>query len=210
MHSSAAHSTAKIQGTLHVYGTLLCIIPVHLVNYSVLQYFAGEGNYWHTVSYLQKESKTFLRFFTGKPFEDCFQEEKKFNLITEIAYPKHVSLCSSSELSKCLSPAVAAQWIESSIYLFSTAVPTTHPQLSQQTSIEENGAIWEEIERAGRMAAWARHQNYWKQDAKWVLILKEHNEHACRAPLVELWTGEMPTRNDRLSASSCFTCDLEK
>lgn len=42
MHSSAVHSTAKNPCTLHVYGTSLHIIPVHLVNSSVLQYMVRE------------------------------------------------------------------------------------------------------------------------------------------------------------------------
>lgn len=192
MHSLVVHSPAKNQCTLHVYGTPLCIIPVHLVKSSILQYIAREGNYWHTVSPCQKESsKTMIRFFIGKPFGYCFQRAKKFNLITEITCPKHVSICSTAKLGKCLSPSVAAQWIRT------VSLPTLHcctyypsPKLSRQINIKENGAIWKEIERARRTAVWARHWNHWKQDNGWGLTLRKHNECACRVSLVELWTGK--------------------
>lgn len=35
-------------------------------------------------------------------------------------------------------------------------------------------------------------------------------EKACGEPPPELWTGKIPTRNDRPSASSHYTCDLEE
>lgn len=153
-HSLVVHSTAKNQRSLHVYGTPLRIVPAHLVKSSVLEYIAREGNYWHTASCCQKEScKTIIRFFIGKPFEYCFQRDKKFNLITEITCLKHGPICSAAELGKCLSPAVAAQWIRM------VNLPTLHcytyypsPKLSQQINIKENGAIWKEIERVRRTA----------------------------------------------------------
>ena len=154
-------------------------------------------------------SKTMIRFFIGKSFGYCFQRDK-LNLITEITCLKHVPICSTTELGKCLSPAVAAQWIRT-VNLPTLHCCTYNPslKLSQQINIKENEAI--RIERARKAAAWVRHQNYWKQDNERAPIPSEHSECAGRAePLAELWAGEAPTRDYGLSAPSRFTWDLEK